>query len=130
MFATFSLMWAALGPAGAFEAGSWDVSGAWVAGSIVLGLIAAVLGGLACARVAADQRGIMILIGLVLLLGFLSAVPEATDVVAPRPEDISMMQAMTSARTPPWFAWLNPVIGAIGALLGWRLGARRPAPGV
>jgi hypothetical protein len=131
VFAMFSLMWLALGPSGAFEPGSWDVSDAWVAGSILLGLGAAVLGGLVCARVAVDHRGIMILIGLVLLLGILSAVPEAADRIAvSRPDDVSMMEAMTSAHQPGWSAWLNPVIGALGALLGWRVGSRRPASAI
>lgn len=128
VFATFSLMWLALGPRGAFEPGAWDVSDAWVAGSILLGLLGAVLGGLACARVTVDHRAIMFLIGLVLLMGILSAVPEAADRLAgPRPDDVSMMEAMTSAQQPPWIAWLNPVIGALGALLGWTLGWRRRA---
>lgn len=122
VFATFSLLWVLLGPSGAFEPGTWEVSPPWLAGSIVLGFLAALLGGAACARVQADRRGVVILIALVVVLGIISALPEAADVVGPRPDDVGMGEAMTSARQPSWVAWLNPLIGAAGVYLG---GGRR-----
>jgi hypothetical protein len=123
VFATFSLMWALLGPEGAFEPASWDVAPAWIGGSVVLGFVAALAGGAVCARVQADPRGVLVLIGLVIVLGILSALPEAADVAAPRPDDVSMTDAMSNASQPAWVAWLNPLIGALGAWLGARFGA-------
>lgn len=116
--------WMMLGADGAFQAGSWEVSGAWNFGTIVINLIAAVVGGLVCAKVAADKRGVWMLVALVVVLGVASALPDASMADAAtsvRPSDVPMTEAMMSAREPRWMAWLYPVLGAVGALLGARL---------
>ncbi|MCY3612023.1 MAG: hypothetical protein OXH51_10860 [Gemmatimonadetes bacterium] len=116
--------WMMLGADGAFQAGSWEVSGAWNFGTIVINLIAAIVGGLVCARVSADKRGVWMLVALVVVLGVASALPDAPmgDAVAVvRPPDVSMTEAMMTAQEPEWMAWLYPVLGAVGALLGARL---------
>ncbi|WP_420442287.1 hypothetical protein [Candidatus Palauibacter sp.] len=43
LFALFSLLWLALGPSRSFQPGTWEVSGAWALGSVVLGLVAALM---------------------------------------------------------------------------------------
>jgi len=48
-FVVFSGVWTALGADGAFEAGSYDVSGTWIAQSLVVWLVAALLAA-SCAR--------------------------------------------------------------------------------
>ena len=125
VFAALSLMWTLLGPDGAFQSESYAVSGVWVTGSIVLGFVAALVGGVVCARAAADSRAELILIGLIVILGVMAALPETAEVASPRPEDIAMADAMMSAQMPRWVAWLNPVIGALGVWLGGAIGARR-----
>lgn len=125
VFAAFSLLWNLLGPEGAFQPESYAVSGVWVTGSIVLGFVAALLGGVVCARAAADSRAELILIGLIVILGVIAALPETAEVAGPRPEDIAMADAMMSAQMPRWVAWLNPVIGVLGVWLGGAIGARR-----
>ncbi|MEN8375091.1 MAG: hypothetical protein ABFS34_06530 [Gemmatimonadota bacterium] len=125
VFVAFTIVWQILGPDGAFEPGSWDVSGAWIAASIVLGLVAAVAGGWSCARMAPNQNALYILIALIVVLGVLSALPEAGLALGPRPEDVSMFEAMGSVAQPRWVAWLNPVIGVIGAVFGARLAGRK-----
>jgi len=137
-FVLFSLMWMALGADGSFDPGVWDVSIAWLGGSTVLGLIVAMSGGFVCSKLGtADpaqgsdrprrpQQSVMILCCLVAAVGVWTArngAPAATL----RPDDISMFDAMTSARLPTWLLWLNPVFGVIGVLLGAKLAARKSA---
>ena len=127
VFITFSIMWLILGPGGSFEPGSWAVSTAWVGASIVLGLLAGIAGGFVCSKLAASHQGVAILIGLVLVLGIASAIPDAPVTVGPRPDDISMFDAMLTANQPRWLAWLTPVLGVVGTILGSRLQAKKAA---
>ena len=118
LFVLFSLLWVTLGPSRAFEPGSWEVSGGWVLGQVVLGLVAAYIGGRVCAKVAHDAKGAMILIGLVIVLGVMTALMPVEMAAGPRPDDVSMMEATAGARQPAWFNWLNPVIGVVGVWFG------------
>ena len=123
-FVLFSLMWRVLGADGSFEPGSWNVSGAWIGSSLALGAIVSLAGGFVCSRLAASYQGVAILIGLVLVLGALAAMPDAGEAAAGasvRPDDVSMFAAMSSALQPTWLRWLNPVIGAVAVALGARL---------
>ena len=79
--------------------------GEWVlfAFSIVVNLVAAVIGGMVCAKVAADARGVWTLIAAVLVIGVVVALtPDAVDA---EPE-------------PAWLSWLNPLLGAVGVYFG------------
>lgn len=118
LFALFSLLWLSLGPSRAFQPGSWEVAGGWVLGQVVLGLVAAYVGGRVCAKVAHDATGATILIGLVIVLGVVNALMQGEMAAGPRPDDLSMMEATAGARQPTWFAWLNPLIGAVGVWFG------------
>jgi hypothetical protein len=120
VFALFSLLWMILGPSGSFSPGSWEVSGVWAAGSVVVGLLAAYLGGLACARLAHDRKAVWILIGIVVALGVYTALIPMEVAAGPRPDEVSMMEATTSARQPGWLTWLNPVLGVLGVWFGSR----------
>ena len=120
LFALFSLLWLTLGPSRAFQPGSWEVSGGWALGSIVLGLVAAYIGGRVCARVARDARAATILIAIVIVLGVVAALMPMEMAAGPRPDDVSMMEATAGARQPAWFNWLNPLVGAVGVWFGTR----------
>ncbi len=127
----FSGLWMVLGADGAFRPGSWEPSGMWLAGSIVVNLLAAVVGGLVCARVAADDRGLLMLMALVLVLGvamalFEAPAPEAAQPLeAMRSPEVGMIEAMSSGEQPKWLAWLNPLLGVAGAFAGSRLARNR-----
>jgi hypothetical protein len=129
MFAgVFVLMagaWAVLGASGAFATGSWNVSGTWMLVSVFVGLVAAIGGGYVCAAIARDRRGPIGLAGLVVVLGIVYAIPALTGggaaIAEPRPDTMSMFDAMSNAIQPAWLALLNPVLGVVGVMIGARL---------
>ncbi len=120
LFALSSVVWLALGPSRAFQPGTWEVAGSWVFFSIVMGFAGAYIGGRVCARVAHDAKGAMILIGMMIVLGVVSALMPVEVATGPRPDDVSMLEATMSASQPAWLTWLNPVIGVVGVWLGSR----------
>ena len=118
-----------MGDEGAFREGSYEASGTWIAVTFVLGLIAAVLNGFVCARIAPRPRPLYALIGLVVVLGLIGAVGTMfAEDPGPRGDDVDNLEAMMNAVTPIWVAFVNPVIGVIGVLLGGRR-ATRGQPG-
>lgn len=129
VFGSFTAAYLAMGAEKAFRPGTYDVSMLWIAISIVLGLVAAIAGGLVCAAIAKGGKAPMALAILVVVLGVLMAIPtlNAPDAGAPveRTGDVGNMAAMQSARTPSWVAFLNPVIGAVGVMLGAGLRKKR-----
>lgn len=129
LFVVFSAAYMTLGASGAFQPGSWNPSGGWIALTIVLGFGAAIAGGYVCATIARDRRGPLGLVGLVIVLGVLSAIPALTGgdpaAAGPRPETVPMFEAMSNAVQPAWVALLNPVLGAVGVLVGARIRGTR-----
>lgn len=126
---TFSVAYLLLGTEGAFQPGSYAVSGAWIAVSIVLSILGAVLGGYVCAVVAKGGAAVKWLAALVLVLGLALAIPTlggGPEAELARTGGVGNFEAMQSAVQPTWITLLNPFIGAIGVLLGgrWR---RSPA---
>jgi ABC-type antimicrobial peptide transport system permease subunit len=122
VFVTFSGAYLAIGPDRAFQPGTYDVSMLWGGLSIVLGFVAAVIGGMVCAMIAKDPRGPKWLAVLVLVLGLAFAYPvlRQAPVSEPRTAGVGNMEAMGKARQPPWAALLNPVIGVLGVMVGGR----------
>lgn len=127
VFGIFTAAWYILGTNGAFQPGSWDASGTWIGMSIVVGLLAAYIGGLVCVKIGGAVAAKW-LIGVVLVLGLLMAYPAltATPPTEARPDTIEMADAMMKARTPAWLAILNPFLAVLGVLLAAR-GKGEPA---
>jgi undecaprenyl pyrophosphate phosphatase UppP len=122
VFLMFSVAYLALGTDRAFKPESYDVSGAWIAISIVLGLIAAVVGGVVCVAVAKNPKASIFLAVVVIVLGVLLALPALMSPNGESPGvrtgDVGNMEAMSKAKTPTWISLVNPVIGAVGVLIG------------
>lgn len=136
VFVLNMVMWMVLGADVAFRSGTWDVSWSWSLASIGVGLLAAIIGGVVCSRIADGPWGVRLLVGVVLVLGALVAlgILEMTGLEGvadadpgPRPDDVGMIEAMSTAQQPVWLTWLNPLIGAVGILLGARM--KRSAAG-
>ena len=121
VFGFFTLAYLAMGADMAFKPGTYDLSLRWIIVSFVVNAIAAVIGGFVCASISRSTRATQVFAGIVLVLGILLAIPilRGTDI---RPNvrsgAVSNMKAMQAARTPGWVALLNPVVGAVGILVG------------
>ena len=122
VFLVFTGAYFALGADRAFLPGSFDASMLWNVLSVVLGFAAAVIGGMVCLAIAKDARGPKWLAIVVFVIGVAFAIPvlKQAPVSEPRPAGLSMMEAMGKARQTPWTALLNPVIGALGVMVGGR----------
>ena len=120
VFVSFTLAYLALGADGAFQPGTYEVSVLWVATAVLLGLLAAVVGGLVCSAISRGGRAPKVLAVIVLVLGFSSAIPVLMDKAEPasREGDVGYVEAMQNAKQPDWFALINPFIGAVGILAG------------
>ncbi|MHC5002893.1 MAG: hypothetical protein ACYTJ0_07195 [Planctomycetota bacterium] len=132
VFVTFTVAYLVMGTEKAFQPESFDASMLWIVTSIVLGAIAAVLGGLTCAAVARGGRAPLVLAGIVLGLGLAMAVPAflAGDESPPpaRSGELDNFEAMTQAKQPTWLMVVNPIIGCVGVLIGASMvGGRRKA---
>ncbi len=120
VFSTFTVAYVVLAADGAFKPGSYEVSSAWIVVSFVLGLAAAAVGGYVCAVIAPRTKAALGLAAVVVGLGLLMALPVlmATPENTPRTADVPNMEAMMKAQQPAWVAILNPIVGAVGVLIG------------
>lgn len=115
-----------LGPDGAFASGSYEPSTVWLIASTLLSITAALAGGFVCAVIAGRGGAPKALAIVVLVIGVLTAALVMNPVSDPRPTvrtpSTPTMEAMMNARQPDWVSWTNPLIGAIGVLVGasWR----------
>ena len=105
-----------------FEPGSYQAARGWILLSLAIGLVAAMSAGSLCARIAPATAAPLWLAAIVLVLGGLMAIPVVTNADSarggPRPPGISMSDAMAHAEQPVWVALLNPLVGAVGVLIG------------
>ena len=128
VFATFTIVYLAMGADGAFREGSYEISALWIVVSFVLSVIAAIVGGFVCAAIAKNMTAPYVLAGIVLVLGLLLAIPVVTGSYEGMPEvrdsATGNFEAMQYARQPVWIALLNPIIGAGGIVFGARMRKR------
>jgi len=120
---SFTGLYQVLGADGAFAAGSYDISTTWAVSSLVLSLVAALVGGFVCARIAGTRAAVTTLAALVLVLGLLLSIPSFTagdPLMAARAGDVGNWEAMQNAIQPAWIAVLTPILGAIGVMMGGR----------
>jgi hypothetical protein len=124
MFCILTAAYLVMGPDRAFQPGSFRPSMFWVAVEIVVGFAAAAIGGLLCIAIARKRGAVTALAVVILVIGALSAIPVVKASGAPeavREGGLTNMQAMMKARQPVFMALLNPVLGAVGVLVGSRL---------
>ena len=127
IFLAFSGLYLLLGQDRSFRPGTYEPSVLWTAVSFALGLLASVLGGYVCARIARAATPPKVLAGVVLVIGLLSAIPVLMAAATPaetRTGEVGNLDAMMKAKQPAWVAVANPFVGLAGVLLGARL--RRP----
>lgn len=123
VFLSFTVAYLLIGADGAFRQGSYELSYGWIFVTIVLGFVAAVVGGYMIAAMARTGNEPKALAGLVFGLGVIFGIQMLFSNEAPpgvREATVSMTEAMTNAQQPIWVAFLNPIIGALGVLTGAR----------
>jgi hypothetical protein len=125
IFATFTGLYLAIGADRAFLPDSYLPSPTWITASIILGFLAAMVGGYVAFAIGRTATAPRALAGVALLIGLFSAYPALMPAENdPRPNvrtgEVSNMEAMMNARQPAWIALLNPVIAVAGILYGGR----------
>ena len=125
VFTGIGVAWLALGGAGAFNGEGPAPSTPWMALNLLSGLIAAVVGGLVARRIGGSQLAVRILVGIVLVLGVVSAVMAGSAQKGREPvekpvAEMTFQEAGRHAVQPAWYNWIIPLVGAAGALVGGR----------
>ena len=121
-----------MGPAGVFQADTYDLSTKYVLVRFGVTFLAAILGGYACAAISKLSKPPLVLACLILVFGILLAIPilmtSGQDVPVIREGEVgNFFDVMQHGRTPIWIALLNPLIGAAGVMAGGRLRGTRGA---
>ena len=127
VFVTLSIAWLVLKADGAFlEAPSWEPSTTWTVASLVLGLVVAIIGGFVCVLIAGKgSKAPIALAILIVVMGAISAAMQLAkqngEEPPPRTAEITMFEAMQYTEAPMLSLIGNPIVGAVGALIGARL---------
>src|SRR5438477_12989262 len=124
-FATFTGAYVALGVERIFQPDSYEVSTLWLVLSAALSLCGSILGGYICAAISKNKRTCRVFAGIVFIILILFCIPKMRD-EGPhvRAGEISSMDAMRLTQMPIWMHLLNPVLAAVGVLLGARIKLR------
>ena len=127
VFVSLMIAYLILGADGAFKPmPSFEISTTWIIASFILGFVAAVIGGLVCMLIAGrGSKAGVVLAAIVLVLGVAMALgtPSGPREGAPeaRTDEIRSLEAMQWAEQPALTLWLNPLVGALGVLIGAKL---------
>lgn len=120
VFLTFSALYLLLGPERTFVPGKFDVTMTWVVPSVALMIVCGVAGGFIAAIIGTDSRVGTGLAIAILVLGIAMTLPDmlAAPPTGVRDPNLGNWDAMLQARTPIWVLIANPVVAALGALIG------------
>ena len=122
-FAVCTCAYLGLGVERVFQPESYDISTIWIVLLIAIALIGGIIGGLVCAAISKSKGACTALVVLVLVVGLIGGIMTAMKEhpSAARSGDVSTLEAMTLAQTPAWLCFVNPVLGAVGVMLGARM---------
>lgn len=130
LFVAFTGCYFALGADGTFQTDSYNVTTVWIALTVVVCLLAGVIGGFFCAAISKSQRPCQVFAFIVFFLGLLACIPamqRSPDAPNTRAGEVTNFDAMKLAVSPMWVHILTPVISAAGVLLGARMKGRGDA---
>jgi len=121
-FATFAGVYFTLGVERIFQPDSYEVSALWLVLSAAISLCGSILGGYVCAAISKNKRTCELFAAIVLIILIVFCIPKMRD-RSPhwRAGDVPFMDAMRLTQMPFWMHVLNPVLGAVGVLLGARM---------
>ena len=122
------ITWMILGSEGAFDGESTTASSTWSLINCIGGAIAAFFGGVVAGLIGHNKKlTVFCLAGLVVALGFtVAAFMTFNTEVVPLPDgkkiaDLTFSEAGQVARSPDWYNYVIPLIGAFGILAGGHL---------
>lgn len=130
LFAAFTGCYFVLGTDGTFQTDSYEVTTVWIVLTVVVCLLAGIIGGFVCAAISKSWRTCQIFAFIVFFGGLLACIPamrRSPDGPNTRAGEVSNREAMKLAVSPMWLHLLTPVISAAGVLLGARLKERGDA---
>ena len=116
--------------------GTVELTEKFLAYQIGTGLVSAALGARIAIMIAKENRraAVLLLAAFVLILGYalafsgqLSGSPVDVDPPPANVGSLSLAQRMQYVQSPMWFAWVIPIVGAVGTLLGG-MPLRAPKP--
>ena len=117
---TFTIAYKQMGPDGAFRPGTYEVTLTWNLLSLVLGLIAAVLGGWVCVLIdegAWAGRSLMILIVVLGMIDVAATIKKSQGTAPERGDDVDNRTAMHHSRKPVWASVANIIVGVVGVAI-------------
>lgn len=124
VFISFTILYFILGTEGAFVPNSYNVSITWIIYSLIINIVAALIGGFVCQLISQSRNTSLVLAIIIFVLGMAMAVGSlnANNEYAhtPREGEISNFDAMQRAQQPSIVLLLNPIIGSFGVYLGSR----------
>ena len=127
-FAFFVGVYAVIGPDNAFKPHRFLASNRWILIAFAGTFVTAIIAGLICAAIAKGGKAPLALAVLILVLGWLLAVPAVMkaqkNVDMIRMGDVPSMEAAGKAFYPIWVPFAFPVIQGIGAVIGGKLRRR------
>lgn len=125
VLAGIGLTWVVVGGSGAFAGEGPEPSAMWMVANLVFGFLAAFAGGCVARKIGRSQQAVRILIGLIILLGVITAITAeaayAKRIKIDKPvAEMRFMEAGQHARQPGWYNWIIPLVGVAGVWIGGR----------
>lgn len=130
VFLIFGGAYLALGADGSFKPGNYQPSTAWTAISVVVAVVAALVGGAVCMLISRSRKVVLVLAIIMAVMGCGEGVyyimnPKPDP--GPRTADVALMDAAKLAATPSWHYYLNAAVVLVVLPIGGRLIKPRPA---
>lgn len=98
-----------------------EPSQSWAAVSALLGLLAALIGGVVCGGLSSGWVPSWVLAGLAVVIGFVYASAcLAWGEPGPRALDQGTLESQLGLRSPTWLLCANPILDVVGIILGAR----------
>jgi hypothetical protein len=124
----FVTLYAVVGETQAFKPRMYLASNRWIAMTFAFIFVTAIIAGLICAVIAKGGRANLALAVVIIVLGFLLAIPAVMKAKANagmiRTGNTPQMEAAQKAYWPIWTPFTFPIISAVGVLIGGRLKRR------
>jgi hypothetical protein len=109
----------------AMEPGTLDVKLSFMVYALVMGFVAAAVGGWVCAKISRCHRVVLVLAGLAFVIGIVMAVQNYNKpwptLTAEQIEKMPLPKLGEVGRQPDWYAFTLPFVAGIGILIGGRI---------